>query len=605
MLQQYLFPKYQEKLKTELNYNNNNNNDLSNHFIRIDDIKINKDIYKDLDIIDNNIINILINKTHTFLGNTYLTNKLLSPTDCIQKLNYNQTSIKIINNDKEIYNLFKTKIKEISLLEYSLTSIFDEKYTKNNALNNIYFTDYLDKFNNNSHILSCYTLFNLHYPIYYILSPIILILLPIIIKKIFPNNFFNSNSALLKIIFIGLPNLNIFEIKNFKTLVTSILSILFFLYNIYSSIKMSLYTKTTYNHIKKQLLDLSTLFTVCNEIYNYKDIGKLLKFSKLPDINSLFPEFIKLNSITSNITNKITNKITIYGEIMILFKKIIANKEELIPYIKFIGFIDYLTSINTLIYEHSYSLVTYLDNKTQPHLEINNFTHPFLITPNIVLNSIAINNNDNTNKSNTSLITGPNASGKSTIIKSVLINILLAQSLGISLSSNMKFTPFKNISCYINTVDTVGSESLFETEVKNMSNYIKTVKTLKPNEFSFVIIDEILSGTNQTESVSISYAICKALDKFKNNISLITTHQTYLTKLEEENSCINYKMNIINTNSEKNKNIKTYKMVPGITDSFLGIEVLKQHDFNNEILLEADKIKGKIQNDNKIKSKLQ
>jgi DNA mismatch repair ATPase MutS len=54
---------------------------------------------------------------------------------------------------------------------------------------------------------------------------------------------------------------------------------------------------------------------------------------------------------------------------------------------------------------------------------------------NIVQNSIDVKNNI--------LITGPNAAGKSTFIKSVILNIILSQTIGISSAESFSLTPFK------------------------------------------------------------------------------------------------------------------------------------------------------------------
>ena len=81
---------------------------------------------------------------------------------------------------------------------------------------------------------------------------------------------------------------------------------------------------------------------MCNTIYDFKEIGKNIKFSKLPNLEHIFPYFNKLNETKFDSYKG-------YGEILVLFKKCISLREEFIPYIKFIGFIDYLTSVNTLI----------------------------------------------------------------------------------------------------------------------------------------------------------------------------------------------------------------------------------------------------------------
>ena len=116
--------------------------------------------------------------------------------------------------------------------------------------------------------------------------------------------------------------------------------------------------------------------------------------------------------------------------------------------------------------------------------------------------------------------------------------------------------------------DKLGKMSLFEKEITNLTDYLEL---LENNELSLLLVDEIMSGPNFNESTKISYAICKNLNKFKNNISLITTHNNKITKLEKNNRSVNYKMVI----DKNDTNIYTYKLVKGISNDFLGMDILK------------------------------
>ena len=60
------------------------------------------------------------------------------------------------------------------------------------------------------------------------------------------------------------------------------------------------------------------------------------------------------------------------------------------------------------------------------------------------------------------VITGPNAGGKSTFIKSVTLSLILSQNVGYILGTSMKMTPFKLINTYLNIPDISGKESLLK-----------------------------------------------------------------------------------------------------------------------------------------------
>ena len=114
--------------------------------------------------------------------------------------------------------------------------------------------------------------------------------------------------------------------------------------------------------------------------------------------------------------------------------------------------------------DHPYSYTTY-KKKSKPELNIKDLWHPYLIEDNVVKNSIIMKNN--------LLITGPNAAGKSTFIKSVIINILLSQTIGINSCSLFEITPFHLIETYLHIPDVKGKSSLFEAEMFRSKEYIE------------------------------------------------------------------------------------------------------------------------------------
>ena len=91
----------------------------------------------------------------------------------------------------------------------------------------------------------------------------------------------------------------------------------------------------------------------------------------------------------------------------------------------------------------------------------------------IVKNDIILDNKNNI------LITGPNAGGKSTFIKSIAINILLSQTICLSYCDKIELTPYYYIASQMNIVDNKGYESLFEAEMNRIINNI----TIRPNFF--------------------------------------------------------------------------------------------------------------------------
>jgi len=189
-------------------------------------------------------------------------------------------------------------------------------------------------------------------------------------------------------------------------------------------------------------------------------------------------------------------------------------------------------------------------------------------------------------KPNNILITGPNASGKSTFIKSVVLGVLMAQTISIAPTSEMELTPFKLLNTYLNIPDVKGRESLFEAEMYRARDHINMVYKLSHDdkEFSLVVMDEIFNSTNYEEGVAGAYIIGKELGKIKNSLTLITTHFNYLTKLSKTNNYINYKFEVEKVNDQI---IKSYKMSEGISKQYLALDMLEKNGYNSDMIHEA------------------
>jgi energy-coupling factor transporter ATP-binding protein EcfA2 len=103
-----------------------------------------------------------------------------------------------------------------------------------------------------------------------------------------------------------------------------------------------------------------------------------------------------------------------------------------------------------------------------------------------VLNSIDLSQNI--------MITGPNAAGKTTILKSTLINIIFTQQFGCGFYESAKLSPFKHIHCYLNIPDTSGRDSLFQAEARRCKEILDIIIENKKDSH-FCAFDELYSVT--------------------------------------------------------------------------------------------------------------
>ena len=143
-----------------------------------------------------------------------------------------------------------------------------------------------------------------------------------------------------------------------------------------------------------------------------------------------------------------------------------------------IGFNGYLETIHGLkenIKSGEINKITYVENnkknfksdhtkknKDSPVLKMKKMYHPSVQLQNKGCKIIKNNINLKKNK----IITGPNAAGKTTLLKAVTVNLLISQQFGFGYYKKGKITPFDNIHCYINIPDTGSRDSLFGAEAR-------------------------------------------------------------------------------------------------------------------------------------------
>ncbi len=195
------------------------------------------------------------------------------------------------------------------------------------------------------------------------------------------------------------------------------------------------------------------------------------------------------------------------------------------------------------------------------------------------------------------IITGVNAGGKTTYVKSIASNIILAQTFGIINGIKADITLFDAVISFMRVKDEVGFKSYFEAETDCCNKIIEIADEIsKLNKRGLFILDEPMHSTPPIEGMSVAYAISKYLGNLKGIRIIITTHFHNLISLEE------YKDRFINLSVNANKinnNFKfDYKINKGSSKQTIAIELLKKQKFNDEIINSAIEIKNKLCNDN-------
>ncbi len=180
------------------------------------------------------------------------------------------------------------------------------------------------------------------------------------------------------------------------------------------------------------------------------------------------------------------------------------------------------------------------------------------------------------------LISGPNASGKTTVLKTTLFNIICSQQFGIGFYKKANIKAYSNIFCYLNIPDTSGRDSLFQAEARRCVDIIDKINRI-PHENTFCIFDELYSGTNHYEAISSAYSYLNYLVNNYNFHFMMSTHFIELCeKLEKNNKKIgNMKMCVT---KKEDDFIYSYKMKPGISIVKGGVKVLIDLNYPKDII---------------------
>lgn len=200
-----------------------------------------------------------------------------------------------------------------------------------------------------------------------------------------------------------------------------------------------------------------------------------------------------------------------------------THAQHLPTWLKSIGKIDALCSLATFAYNNpSYSFPTI---KQEPFaMTATHMGHPLMNRDKCVKNPIEI-----AKKPYFIIITGANMAGKSTYLRTIGINYLLACVGAPVCADEMSIYPSHLITSLRTTDSLTDNESYFFAELKRLKLIIDK---LNKNEELFIILDEILKGTNSMDKQKGSFALIKQFMALQAN-GIIATHDLLLGSLKE------------------------------------------------------------------------
>lgn len=154
----------------------------------------------------------------------------------------------------------------------------------------------------------------------------------------------------------------------------------------------------------------------------------------------------------------------------------------------------------------------------EPMLKMHGLRHPLM--PDAVPNDIAT--------ARPILLTGSNASGKSTFLKAVLLNAILAQSLCTAVCDSCRMTAFRPMTSMALRDDLAAGESYYIVEIRSLKRILDAA--YQPGPPVLCAVDEVLRGTNTIERIAASCEVLRALAG-TGALAIAATHDVELCAL--------------------------------------------------------------------------
>jgi hypothetical protein len=436
--------------------------------------------------------------------------------------------------------------------------------------------------NENSTFMGFWTVANLLSPLISLVLPLLLLVAPFVLLKIQGVSIdFSSYLTILKS--LALKHSLGKALVSFDG--TSLNGLMYLLFSI------AMYGIQTYQNIKSCIRFYNNIYTINTNLitiqsFVQQSINNMKSFMSLNAGYSKYANFcahmsnqfdclIELQQLIANV-KPYSFGVSKCFEIGYLLKCYFALQKyrDCIHYaIGFEGYLDNMRGINS---NANLSYVSYGSGSTH----FKNQVYPPLITETQVKNTVDLSK-ATSGLSNNIIITGPNASGKTTVLKSTAINIIFSQQFGAGYFGNgSEIHPYTHVHSYLNIPDTSGRDSLFQAEARRCKEILDIVNDPEHKDARhFCIFDELFSGTNAEEATLASIGFLKHLQEKTNVNFILTTHFTGVC--EGVSGIQNMKMDA----TLKDKSIEfSYKLVPGISEIKAAKLILQQMGFPNDVL---------------------
>lgn len=435
--------------------------------------------------------------------------------------------------------------------------------------------EFFEKLNHNELMLQAISIYTLSSPILSLITPFIMIFIPFFALRVMGKPITLSNYMTeLKRIFSMLPIGKLFDIGNVTWDQRGLIffSVILYFVQIYNN------TRTCYKfymNSKQMVSEIHDCGNYCNKtahsMRNFVNlVNKYKSYTKFSE--QLVRESEKLSEMAREFLAIKTETFRQMGKKMKLYYDLYKDGIYSVRFNYSFDYLEYVDNMRSLA--NMKALKECKFTKSRSKCSFKNSYYCLLKDVEHTKNSYSLSRNG--------IISGPNASGKTTMLKTTMINIILSQQIGKGFYNKATIKPFDYLHCYINIPDTCGRDSLFQAEARRCREIIDIICN-NSDSSHLCVFDELFSGTNPYEAVACAYAYLKYLNKNNNITYLLTTHYLDLCRsYEENNSCkeiiTNYTMGA------------KYNLQKGISKIKGGIKVIEELNFPEEIITTAKKM---------------
>lgn len=259
---------------------------------------------------------------------------------------------------------------------------------------------------------------------------------------------------------------------------------------------------------------------------------------------------------------------------LVSLNEIKAEQKSLIEMYENIASLDASISIASFLNSESrYCEPTFNENRL---IEVTDLSHPLIKSP--VPCDFSMENRS-------CLVTGSNMAGKTTFIKTIGVNILLARALNICMAGSANL-PLVQVKTSIKRQDDLeGDKSYYYKEIESILEFI----TLSRNGGNYIfLVDEIFRGTNTNERLSSATAVLNFLCVV--NITMVTTHDMELQEFLTDK----FEMYHFREQVENGVHFFDYIIKPGPCTSRNAIKLLEIKGYPESIVQEAMELSKKL-----------